>query len=270
MKIRIEGLPEGTPAREHPVIWDRLEGDTVVYRYAHPAGQIPVSSGGISLRTAPCGNQDPHRAHTYGDRGHTCLGLTTEQATRPGKRIELKRDRRPHEGYDYELHITPEGGNTTVIERLTNADLDELRRVIARPQATSPDAMHREGDVLVGRLGPDAHLVTDASTCIVLITPERRITVSNVDEWKAMLDTSRTFAQIHRDEAETRHRDEKQAATHMYAGHIAGLRDRDQLIDHLHRSPDHDGGNTDAQLASLQEMTTLGLIKEHQREHGLR
>lgn len=217
MKIRIEGLPEGTPAREHPVIWDRLEGDTVVYRYAHPAGQPPVSSGGISLRTAPCGNQDPHRAHSYGDRGHTCLGL------------------------------------------------DMINRAPA-----SPDAMHRDGDVLVGRLGPDAHLVTDEATCIVLVTPERRITVSNVAEWKAMLNTSRTFAQIHRDEAETRHRDEKQAATHMYAGHIAGLRDRDKLIDHLNRSPDHDGGNTDAQLASLQEMTTLELIKEHQREHGLR
>jgi hypothetical protein len=243
MKTVIVGLPDGgLPVdQEHSIVYDSIDGDTVVYRYAPPVTEhaehatdgpedctrcqmlrdnadwmaLPEREP-ISLRTAPCGNQDSHRAHNYGDRGHTCLGL--------GRNV-----------------LPP----------------------------ASPDTMHREGDHLVARLSPDAHLVTDAATCIVLVTPERRITITNVDDWHEYLTQARTFAQIYRDDAEARHRDEKQAAGHMYAGHIAGLRDRDKLIEHLHRSPDH-GTNTPAQLAGLETLTTLGLIKAHQLQHGLR
>jgi hypothetical protein len=251
----------------------------------------------ISLRTAPCGNQEPHRAHTYGDRGHTCLGLTKgttcqldedgrcvtqwhrhaeddackehDMDERPGKTIELKRARRPDEGHSYELHFTSAAGNGTNIERLTRADLDTLRKVVNGPRPATADAMHREGDHLVARLSPDAYLVTDAATCIVLVTPERRITVSNVDDWREQLFTARTWAGVYRDEAETRHRDENQAARQMKEDHCARMREPAELIEHLNRSPDH-GTNEAGELIRLQAMSKTDLIKLHQRKHGLR
>jgi hypothetical protein len=248
MKTVIVGLPDGglPPGQEHAIVYDSMDGDTVYFRYAPPVTEHaehtidgpadcrrcqmlrdnahwmeppplprahPETGAGISLRTAPCGNQAAHRAHTYGVRRHTCLGL--------GRNV-----------------LPP----------------------------ASPDAMHRDGDHLVGVLSPDAHLVIDSSTCIVLVTPERRITISDVDDWKASLDQSRTFAAIYQQDAEN----ERQSAAHMYAGHIAGLRDRDKLIEHLHRSPDH-GENTAEELDRLRNhTTTTGLIREHQRKHGLR
>lgn len=42
----------------------------------------------------------------------------------------------------------------------------------------------RDSDQLVRHLGPDADLVIDAGRCIVIATPERRITVSNVATWR--------------------------------------------------------------------------------------
>ncbi len=70
----------------------------------------------------------------------------------------------------------------------------------------------RDGDRPVQTLR-DAILVIDAASCIVLITPERRITVTSVDEWREQLASGRTSAQIYRDEAENLRRDENQAGS---------------------------------------------------------
>lgn len=169
----------------------------------------------VSLRTAPCGDQAPHGAHTYGAREHTCLGIYRSMC-------------------------------------LATADATAL-----------------EGDKLVAVLSPDAHLVTDASTCIVLRTPERRITVSNVDDWREQLFTARTWAAVYRDDAETRRRDEAGAARQMKAAHCQRMRDKDTLIEHLNRSPDH-GTNTAGELQELQVTDRLDLIRLHMKKHGLR
>jgi len=42
-------------------------------------------------------------------------------------------------------------------------------------------------------VSPDLTVALDASLCIVLRTPERTITVSNVDALKAALDDARTY-----------------------------------------------------------------------------
>jgi hypothetical protein len=42
----------------------------------------------------------------------------------------------------------------------------------------------RDSDELVRHLGPDAALVIDAHRCIVIATPDRRITVTNVATWR--------------------------------------------------------------------------------------
>jgi hypothetical protein len=54
---------------------------------------------------------------------------------------------------------------------------------------TTPDPalMRREGDEVQCRLGPDADLVIDASHCLVICTPERRITVGDVHHWCSSL-----------------------------------------------------------------------------------
>lgn len=49
----------------------------------------------------------------------------------------------------------------------------------------------RDGDHPVCTLSPDAVMVTDASNCIVLVTPERRVTVTNVQAWKDTLDRAK-------------------------------------------------------------------------------
>jgi hypothetical protein len=62
----------------------------------------------------------------------------------------------------------------------------------------------REGDHPVATLGPDAMLVVDASTCIVLITPERRTTITNVADWQEQLGVATSFARIYQEDAELR------------------------------------------------------------------
>lgn len=62
------------------------------------------------------------------------------------------------------------------------------------------------GDHPVATLSPDAVLVVDASTCIVLVTPERRITVGNVANWREQLLTAQSYARIYQDDAEARFR----------------------------------------------------------------
>jgi hypothetical protein len=42
----------------------------------------------------------------------------------------------------------------------------------------------RDSDELVRHLGPDVALVIDSHRCIVIATPERRITVTNVATWR--------------------------------------------------------------------------------------
>jgi hypothetical protein len=73
--------------------------------------------------------------------------------------------------------------------------LGELDAALNRQSIPSP----REGDRLISQLTPDALLVIDASLCIVLITPERRITVGNVRHWADTLDTARTMARVYFD-----------------------------------------------------------------------
>jgi hypothetical protein len=60
----------------------------------------------------------------------------------------------------------------------------------------------REDDTPVGGLAPGAFLVIDSSGCIVLATPERRITVTDVASWQQLLGTSRQMARAMSDEAE--------------------------------------------------------------------
>jgi hypothetical protein len=60
---------------------------------------------------------------------------------------------------------------------------------------TGSGAWARESDrIVAGTLAPDALLAVDASGCIVLITPERRITVTNVDAWRDRLAQARVTA----------------------------------------------------------------------------
>ena len=62
----------------------------------------------------------------------------------------------------------------------------------------------RADDRPVRRLSPDAEVVLDASNCILIRTPERRITVSNVAEWCEALELARTFQRVYDDDAESR------------------------------------------------------------------
>ena len=45
-------------------------------------------------------------------------------------------------------------------------------------------------------LTPDARIEVEATGNVVIVTPERRITVTNVAEWISQLDTARTLAHI--------------------------------------------------------------------------
>jgi hypothetical protein len=54
----------------------------------------------------------------------------------------------------------------------------------------------RDGDFLVEKLTPDAWLALDASGCIVLITPGRRVTVGNVKAWRDALETAHIEQQV--------------------------------------------------------------------------
>lgn len=54
----------------------------------------------------------------------------------------------------------------------------------------------RPGDREVHRLGPDAVLVIDKSHCIVIATPERRVTVGDVSRWMGQLDAARTEVRV--------------------------------------------------------------------------
>lgn len=188
---------------------------------------------------------------------------------RPDKKIELKQAEHPDEGYSHELHFisATRTGDATTVERLNRADLDLLRKVISSPVQGSPDGMLSDGDHISARLGPNAYLVTDKSTRIVLVTPDRRITVDNVDHWREGLGLAQTHAQACW-EAEQVRRAESRAAGHMYAGHTTSLRDRDDLIGHLHLSPGH-GDNISDQLARLENMSTADLFRAHERKHGL-
>lgn len=55
----------------------------------------------------------------------------------------------------------------------------------------------RDGDRPVKTLSPDAQLVLDASLCIVLVTPERRVTVTNIADWIDGLREAKVFQQIY-------------------------------------------------------------------------
>jgi hypothetical protein len=66
----------------------------------------------------------------------------------------------------------------------------------------TPEPGPAGGDRPVVTLAPDAHLVIDASGCIVLVTPDRRITVTNVAGWQEGLGLARQFQQIYNDDAE--------------------------------------------------------------------
>ena len=50
-------------------------------------------------------------------------------------------------------------------------------------------------------ISPDLTVALDESLCIVLRTPERTITVGNVDALKAALDDARTYQQVMDSEA---------------------------------------------------------------------
>lgn len=58
------------------------------------------------------------------------------------------------------------------------------------------EPLTRPGDRVVHQLGPDAVLVIDKSHCIVIATPERRITVGDVSRWMGQLDAARTEVRI--------------------------------------------------------------------------
>lgn len=60
-----------------------------------------------------------------------------------------------------------------------------------------------DDDTLAYMLSPDASLVIDASGCIVLVTPERRVTVTNVAAWQAGLSQAKAFQEICLEDAES-------------------------------------------------------------------
>lgn len=82
------------------------------------------------------------------------------------------------------------------------AKVDETARTYYGTAEELDARTAREGDRPVATLGPDARLLIDASCCIVLATPERRITVGNVADWRDKLDTAHKFQRAYSDDAE--------------------------------------------------------------------
>jgi hypothetical protein len=62
----------------------------------------------------------------------------------------------------------------------------------------------RESDDLIAWLAPDALLAVDASACIVLATPERRVTIGDAQEWAGHILAARVQAQIRHECVELR------------------------------------------------------------------
>ena len=50
-------------------------------------------------------------------------------------------------------------------------------------------------DIYTAPLTPDATLAVESSGNVVLITPERRITITNIQRWRDQLDIARATAQ---------------------------------------------------------------------------
>ena len=97
------------------------------------------------------------------------------------------------------IQTAQQGGRVSV-----DLALRAVQRAREGSQRTEP--LRREGDRPVAVLSPDAHLVVDASTCIVICTPERRITVGHVSNWCEQLVNATTFARIYQADAEDRAR----------------------------------------------------------------
>jgi hypothetical protein len=109
-----------------------------------------------------------------------------------------------------EDEVTPEQLIMTT-ERGGLVPLDVARRAVNMARhiaslADDPFAMVREGDEVQGSLGPDALLVIDASHCIVICTPERRITVGDVQLWRSRLFDARTAVGVRTDLADEERR----------------------------------------------------------------
>lgn len=62
------------------------------------------------------------------------------------------------------------------------------------------------------RLSPDLAVRLDESHCITLVTPERVITVTNVDAFKSALDECRTFQRMAGEECERQRRESRRQA----------------------------------------------------------
>ena len=123
----------------------------------------------------------PHAAH-----------LLSERAASYATDAETFRREQPLDGPGNDYWATL---YTIVAQELRNA-----ARHAGGQEPTEP--LTRPGDRPVATLGPDAQLVLDESLCIVICTPERRITVGDVARWREGLTQGKTFQTIYADQAE--------------------------------------------------------------------
>lgn len=79
----------------------------------------------------------------------------------------------------------------------------ELRQAARRAGGQDrTEPLTRPTDRPVAELGPDARLVLDESLCLVICTPERRITVGDVSRWRESLAQGKIFQTIYTENAE--------------------------------------------------------------------